>query len=125
MTKKRELYYCSLCGNVLEVVDDGATPLICCGKEMVLLVEKTEDVGREKHKPVLTSTDNTVTVRVGAVEHPMTEEHHIVFIELMLHTAVYRAELLPGEQPMATFPVAEKDVTGVRIYCNVHGAWKI
>ena len=124
MTSKRELYYCKLCGNVLEVVFKGATPLICCGEEMQLLVAKSGDEGKEKHRPVVETAGSGVLVKVGSIEHPMTDEHFIAFIEVMTASTVHRAELNPGEKPQAEFPVSEAAIVEVRAYCNVHGAWK-
>ena len=36
MTKTREIYRCPICGNIVEVLHEGAV-LSCCGKPMELL----------------------------------------------------------------------------------------
>ncbi len=41
----RELYRCSICGNVVEVCYPGAPSLVCCGKDMEKLKAKTKDEG--------------------------------------------------------------------------------
>jgi superoxide reductase len=32
MTKKNEVYKCTLCGNIVEVLHVGAGELVCCGQ---------------------------------------------------------------------------------------------
>ena len=36
MTKTREIYRCTICGNVVEILNPGA-PLTCCGQPMKLM----------------------------------------------------------------------------------------
>ncbi|MBW6516013.1 MAG: desulfoferrodoxin [Candidatus Cloacimonetes bacterium] len=124
MTVLRELYYCEICHNLVEIVQEGQTALVCCGQDMSKLVAKTEDQGLEKHVPVVEKSDNGVLVKVGSVEHPMEEKHHIKFIEVLTKNMVYRAELKPGDKPQAFFPVKFDDITEVREFCNIHSLWK-
>ena len=127
MTKTiiRDLYKCSICGNVVEVVDDGALSLVCCGKPMEKMNAHFEDMGNEKHVPVVESINNGIEVKVGAIEHPMEEKHSIRFIEVLTPNMVLRAELKPGQKPEAQFPVAKESVIEVREYCNLHGLWSV
>lgn len=37
MTKKKEVYKCEICGNIVEVVHEGAGTLVCCGQPMKLI----------------------------------------------------------------------------------------
>jgi superoxide reductase len=124
MTKLRELYKCNVCGNVIEVVHEGATTLVCCGEDMERLEAKTEDKGNEKHVPVIVDDECGILVKVGEVEHPMEEKHYIKFIEVLTTDRVFRKELNPGEKPEASFCIDRKDVVSVREYCNIHGLWK-
>lgn|SRR5690554_2422732 len=124
MTMIRELYKCNICGNVVEVVHEGAPSLVCCGEDMEKLEARTEDVGNEKHVPVIVDTDNGVLVKVGEVEHPMETRHYIKFIEVLTADKVLRAELNPGEKPEALFCVDKKDIISAREYCNIHGLWE-
>jgi len=124
MTQLRELYHCKECGQVVEVVTAGAPTLVCCGEPMEKLDEQTQDAAVEKHVPVMEETAEGLLVKVGSVPHPMLEEHYIQFIEVLTEDKVYRAELKPGMEPQALFPVKKADVTYAREYCNVHGAWK-
>lgn len=124
MTKLRDFYKCNVCGNVVEIVNEGASSLVCCGQDMELLLAKTEDNGNEKHVPVTDQTDDGVLVKVGDVEHPMEKNHHIKFIEIITNDKVLRAELKPGQKPEAKFNVDFNDVKLAREYCTVHNLWK-
>lgn len=124
MTKVRELYKCSICGNVIEVVHPGAPAMVCCQQPMAKLDALAQDGAKEKHVPVLESTPAGLLVKVGEVPHPMEEKHSIRFIEVLTAEQVLRAELTPGQKPEAVFAVALGDVLEVREYCNLHGLWK-
>ena len=50
-----------------------------------------------------------VTVRVGAVEHPMLPEHYIEWIALETAQGNQRKPLAPGQKPEAVFMLAEGD----------------
>lgn len=120
---KNNVFKCSLCGNIVEVLHAGGGTLVCCGKPMDLLVENTVEASKEKHIPIVEKKDNGVSVKVGSVIHPMEEKHYIEFIELIADGIVYRKNLLPGESPEAFFEV-KADKIEVREYCNLHGLWK-
>jgi len=122
-TKLMQVYKCEVCGNIVEVLHEGAGELVCCGQPMTLLVEKTADTGKEKHVPVIEKTSGGVKVKVGDVPHPMEEKHYIEWIELMADGTVYRRFLKPGEAPEATFAVTATNLAA-REHCNVHGLWK-
>ncbi|MDZ4121175.1 MAG: desulfoferrodoxin [Candidatus Cloacimonadaceae bacterium] len=124
MIAVRQIYYCAICGNVVEVLYAGADALVCCGEPMNLLVENSVDAAKEKHVPVLEDLGDKVKVKVGSVAHPMEEKHYIVMIEVITDKLVYRAELAPGDAPEAVFPVKVSDVIYAREYCNLHGLWK-
>ena len=124
MTNLRELYVCSICGNVIEVVNTGASALVCCNKPMDKLEAAAKDASLEKHVPVVESVDGGIKVKVGSVSHPMEKKHYIVFIEVSTKDQVLRAELAPNQAPEASFSIKSGDVVEVREYCNVHGLWK-
>jgi superoxide reductase len=123
MTNLRELYHCSICGNVVEVVNTGATSLVCCKKPMEKLVAGSKDASMEKHVPVVEDVDEGIKVKVGSAAHPMEEKHFIRFIEVLTKDQVLRAELAPNQAPEASFLVKADDVVEVREYCTVHGLW--
>jgi superoxide reductase len=123
MTRLREIYLCTVCGNVTEVLAKGNRTLSCCGKPMEKLKEKNLELGHEKHLPVVEKSSGGLNVRVGEAPHPMTEEHHIVFIEALTDEKVYRAELLLDSSPEAEFCTGRESIREVRAYCNLHGLW--
>jgi len=126
MTKRNQIYKCEICGNIIEVLHEGADALVCCGQPMKLLEENTVDAALEKHVPVIEITDEDkeiVKVMVGETEHPMTEEHYIECIEVMTENQVLRKYLKPGEKPEKEFIVRGLEFTA-RAYCNLHGLWK-
>lgn len=125
MKKQRELWFCEICGNLVEALYAQGPNIVCCGEEMKKLEPKTEDTSVEKHVPYVENKNGGVQVRIGEKEnHPMTDKHYIVFIQVHTADKVCRHELKPGDAPSAWFPVAKKDITGVYEWCNVHGLWK-
>ncbi len=122
MTKLNQIWKCEICGNIIEMVHEGADSLVCCGQPMQLQKEKITDEGSEKHVPVVEQTDNKIKVIVGSVEHPMEQEHFIEWIEVTNNRKTYRKFLKPGDKPEAEFCIDGE--VSARSYCNVHGLWK-
>ncbi len=89
------------------------------------LVPNTTDAAGEKHVPVIATEGNTVTVTVGAVEHPMLEAHYIQWVLLETSNGYQKKTLNPGEKPKAVFALAEGEKAAAAYeYCNLHGLWK-
>ncbi len=125
MIQQKQIYKCNICGNIVEVLYAGGGQLVCCGQPMELLTEKTEDVGMEKHVPVIERTDKGIKVKVGSVPHPMEENHYIQWIELIVDGISLRKFLKPGDLPEAEFKINIKEGSiFAREYCNIHGLWK-
>ncbi len=122
MTNKFEVYKCEVCGNIVEVLHEGAGELVCCGQAMKLIEEKIEEEGNEKHKPVIDKNDEGVIVKVGSVPHPMEEEHYIEWIEIFTDKGRSKKFLSPGNAPEVVFPVKAENIKA-RAYCDVHGLW--
>lgn len=123
MVELKEIYKCNICGNIVEVVHASSGELVCCGQPMELLTEKLQDMGNEKHVPVIEKTSIGVRVKVGSIPHPMDEKHYIELIELHTDEAIYRRFLRPAEKPEIEFCVTSKKLSA-RAYCNIHGLWK-
>ncbi|HHY34052.1 MAG TPA: desulfoferrodoxin [Firmicutes bacterium] len=124
MTVLNQVYRCSVCGNIVEIVHAGKGTLACCGKSMELLLEKSQqDDYSQKHVPVVAQAGDGVKVTVGSVPHPMEENHYIEWVEVLAGERVCRKALRPGDAPEVVF---EGHGTGgtVRAYCNLHGLWK-
>lgn len=125
MTQLREIYFCEKCGNVVEILNEGAPALVCCGDPMIKLEAKKEDATVEKHVPYLEEKDGGVLVKVGQnAAHPMMEKHYIKFIEILTADKVCKAELKPGDAPEAWFPIKKADILAAREWCNLHGLWE-
>jgi len=122
MTEQGQIYKCNVCGNIVEVLHAGAGQLVCCGQPMQLLEENTVDAAEEKHVPVIEKMENGVKVKVGEVPHPMEEDHHIEWIEIIADGRSYRKFLKPGDVPEAEFEISAGEITA-REYCNLHGLW--
>ncbi len=124
MTKKMQVYKCEICGNIVEVMHEGAGELVCCGEPMKLMEEKTTDSSTEKHVPFIIREDGKYIVKVGEnTAHPMEEKHYIEWIELIVDGVVYRKHLSPSDKPEAVFEVPEGKEVAAREYCNIHGLW--
>ena len=91
-----KFYKCDVCGKIVALVKETSVDTVCCGQPMRELVPGTTDGAAEKHVPVCKQEGNTVTVTVGALEHPMTEAHHIEWIALETAHGNQRQELKPG-----------------------------
>jgi len=123
MTKQNEVYRCSICGNIVEVLHPAAGELSCCGQPMTLLKENSVDAATEKHVPVIEKIEGGYRVKVGEVEHPMLENHFIEWIELIEGDKIQRKHLKPGDKPEAVFMTDCTEVSA-REYCNLHGHWR-
>ena len=120
-----KFYKCEICGKIVAMVKETPVDTMCCGQAMRELVPGTTDGAAEKHVPVYTLEGNTVKVKVGSVEHPMTDAHHIEWIAIETENGNQRKELKPGDKPEATFALVPRDtVKSVYEYCNLHGLWK-
>ena len=124
MTVLNEIYKCEVCGNIIEVVHAGVGGLICCGKPMKLQKENTVEAAVEKHIPVVEKKGDGILIKIGAVPHPMTEEHYIEWIEVISKNGkVKKKYLKPGDVPEWDICCVSDDDT-IRAYCNLHGLWK-
>ena len=129
MVTAKEVYRCSVCGNVVEVLYAGGGVLVCCGKPMILQKENADDSAstqngvspagqKEKHVPVIKGRK----VSVGSIPHPMEEKHYIMWIEAESKDGESeRVFLNPGDKPEAEF---DFEVKVARALCNLHGLWR-
>ena len=113
------------CETIVELINSCNEAPSCCGEPMRELKANTTDAAQEKHVPEVSVEGNLVKVKVGSVEHPMTEEHHIAFIYLETENGVARKDLDHTGKPEAVFALAEGEKpVAVYEYCNLHGLWK-
>ena len=124
MKNQVQFYICEHCGNIAEKIHDSRVPMMCCGQKMTRLEPGVVDASHEKHVPVAKVEGDRVTVAVGSVEHPMAEEHSILWIELVTDKGSARKYLAPGEAPYAEFAINGEKPVAVLAYCNLHGLWR-
>lgn len=115
-------FRCEICGNLVCLIKNGGGQLVCCGKPMGKLEANTTDAAVEKHVPVAERKDGKLYVKVGTIEHPMTEAHYIEWIAVTNGTNTQRISLTPSDKPEAIF--CDSDKAEIYAYCNLHGLWK-
>ena len=122
MTLKLQIYKCNICGNLVQVLQEGDGNLVCCGKEMELIGIQydTNELG-EKHTPKIEIKDGKKYVNV--IGHPMTDEHYIQFIETYtkdkneLHLKFFYPNQVPEMESKL-----EGEFSSIE-YCNIHHLW--
>ena len=105
---KAKFYICNHCGNLVTTIHNAGVPLVCCG---------------EKHLPVAQLSGSTLTVTVGAVEHPMVDVHHIQWLFVETENGGQIRYLNPGQAPSTVFELGSEKPVAVYAYCNLHGLW--
>ncbi|MGL5049561.1 MAG: desulfoferrodoxin family protein [Fusobacteriaceae bacterium] len=122
--KRLDMFKCDGCNLVVDVV----TGSDCCEEipGFKKLEEKTADGSLEKHVPFVEEYEKGYVVKVGReTAHPMTPEHFIELIEILVDgDRLYRKYLKPGDEPLACFEIAKGKTVVAREYCNIHGLWK-
>ena len=120
-----KFYLCEHCKNLIGMIDNKGVPIMCCGQKMTALVPNTTDAASEKHLPVVEVNGNKVSVTVGSVIHPMSEDHSIVWIYLETTNGGQRKNLSFDGEPRAEFVLSEGEkAVAAYAYCNLHGLWK-
>lgn len=118
-----KFYICRHCGNLVGMIHDAGVPMMCCGQKMEALVPNTVEASQEKHLPVVTAEKGALHVNVGAVTHPMAEEHAIEWVYVQTENGGQRQALKPGDDPSVTFLLGDEKAVAVYAYCNLHGLW--
>ena len=108
LNRMAKFYICEHCGNLVTTIHNAGVPLVCCG---------------EKHLPVAQLSGSTLTVTVGAVEHPMVDVHHIQWLFVETENGGQLRYLAPGQAPKAVFELGGEKPVAVYAYCNLHGLW--
>lgn len=122
--KKKTVYKCPKCENIIESLWDGNVNVKCCDTEMTVLEPNTVDASKEKHVPVIERKGDEVTVKVGSALHPMDPDHYILFVEVIDGDTVLRHDFTESDkEPVAVFNVKGNKISA-RAYCNKHGFWQ-
>ena len=125
MTIKLQIYKCRICGNVVQVLQEGDGNLVCCGKEMEHLPIRydTTELG-ETHTPKTEIKDGKKFVNV--IGHPMTDEHYIQLIETYskdkneLHLKFFYPNEVPEVEVCGAYKNGEFNSVEL---CNIHELW--
>ncbi len=111
--------------SVIMLIGGKGTDISCGGKPMSFLQANTTDAAQEKHVPQVTVEGKKVFVKVGSVEHPMTDAHLIQWIYLQTKRGGQYVHLSATDKPEAEFIVADGDEpVAAYEFCNLHGLWK-
>ena len=121
--KEMKFFVCEHCGNMIGVIHDAGVPMMCCGQKMTKLEAGTVEASHEKHIPVVSTEGDLVRVDIGAVAHPMAEEHSILWVYLQTDKGGHRKNLNHGEDPVAIFALHDEKPVAAYAYCNLHGLW--
>ena len=122
-------YFCSVCGNLVEKIEDGGNTPACCGRQMIELRPASTDGALEKHVPFVTIHEycedvKRVNISVGKILHPHDPSHHIKWIELITDKGVYRRELPVSCEPSVNIYIQkDEQVKYASAYCNLHGLY--
>ena len=126
MAEQDGIYKCSVCGNVVSVIEAHKGKLVCCGKPMNLMEPKTKrEECNEKHVPIIDMIKDAersrIKVRVGSVPYPMEESHYIEIIQIIREGRVIGEKRLGQEEsPEAEFCIENTEGIDARILCNIH-----
>jgi len=134
-------FRCKICGFVYDpsqnenilfenLPEDYKCPICGASKsEFEQLHEKGEPAtggeAQEKHVPVIENQNNKVLVKIGTIPHPMTAEHHIVWVEIREKGKVIgKKNIETSNQPVVLFDdIDYRDGLKAYAFCNLHGIW--
>ena len=116
-------FVCDHCGNLITTLHDAGVPMLCCGEKLRELIPNTVEASGAKHLPVAALSGSTLTVTVGAVEHPMVDVHHIQWLFVETENGGPLRYLTHGQAPKAVFELGSEKPVAVYAYCNLHGLW--
>ena len=122
--KETVFYICPICGNIAVKLEDAGIPLMCCGELMEVMPVNATDASAEKHKPVPERIGDMLKVKLGAAEHPMTQEHAIRWVWLDSGGDGQFKRLDPDCPREVSFYLDNDAPATVYAYCNLHGLWK-
>ncbi len=99
---KAKFYICEHCGAILvTTIHNAGVPLVCCGEKDEGAAPQHRGKPAAKKMPVAELSGSTLTVTVGAVEHPMVDVHHIQWLFVETENGGQLRYLTPGQAPKA------------------------
>lgn len=123
MKENVNFYRCTICGNVIELIEGDINHMMCCGQKMELMVANTQDAAVEKHVPVYEKVEDEIVVKVGEIDHPMEKDHYIMWVAQVNDNQVSRVTLYPEQGISVRFKYIPNST--IYAYCNKHGLWKV
>lgn len=117
-----KLYKCMKCNNLIQQIDGSNTNIECCNTKMTKIEANTFEASTEKHIPVYELSNSEIIVTIGEIEHPMEEDHYIMWVMLESNNEVTKINLKPGDLPKVRFKYISNST--LYAYCNKHGLWK-
>ena len=122
---KVKFYYCTVCGNIIEMVHDSGNNPICCMRDMEEIEPGVTDGNLEYHVPTYTRHGHKIKVQIGKEPHPMEDMHYIEWIELETTKGISRRYLKSGDKPTVRFRLCkDEEPLNIYAYCNKHKLWK-
>ena len=122
--RENRFHICKSCGNIVGMLHDSGTPIMCCGREMTRLEPNTSDKNSEKHLPKVTVKGDTVTVDIEAVTYPTAEDHGVPWVYLQTDRGGQRKCLIPHVETQAFFSLCNEKPVAVYAFCDMNGLWK-
>lgn len=109
---------------LVEGLPDAALPDSC--RPFEVLEPVTSGESSEKHLPLIKADGCHVSVEIGALSHPMSEEHRISWVCLETQAGTFmRAPLAPSCRPEVHFTLEPGDrPKAAYALCSLHGLWK-
>lgn len=104
MKKNVKFYKCSICRNVIGLIDGDPNKLECCNEPMHRLEPNNMIIDKEKEIPVCKKEGDKLIVNVGKIDHSMTEDDYIMWVAEVTDNQTTRVRLNPGELPQVVFP---------------------
>lgn len=122
MERNVRFYICPKCNNQVGLIHGKGENLKCCDTKMELMNANSADAAQEKHLPVYSKKDNEILVNIGETQHPMEDEHYIMWVAIVGDNQTTRIALSPKDKPIVKLPY----ISGATLYsyCNKHGLWK-
>jgi len=118
-------YRCSVCGNIVMKILDGDQPLSCCGQAMQKLIPNRANASEDSHVPVVAYVGRNLSVSIGVIPHPMTQDHYIQWVFMESSRGGQLCYMEPNKAPETNF-ILENGVVPycVYAYCSQHMLWK-
>jgi superoxide reductase len=117
MTERLQFYECEECGNSVEVLTPGNGELFCCGAAMKFY----PDVKNPIKPPMVEKIEGGFKIKYGEKKpHPMDEEHHFEWVQVVAGKKAYRHFFELGDAPEVEFLIDAEEVE-IRNFCNLHG----